>query len=318
VSGKKEKEKRQLERIEQALAALKAPSTSSALTKWYESSLFWGLMGLGVAIVALVIKPSPVMQACLLAVAWLCFCGSCWIVLHGVQSWWIARTVMVLFSVLSLGGLAWMWVSMTGQESPERALLVSQEINELMQFLGPREESQLENLFDFRNMADFNAQWAKKDKAPELVTKEEELVISKYLSGGGGLVDGRFGRLSRAHEGVWDLEEEGSSIAKIATSKRYVENKNKLSQFSASPYLPSDAIRAAVKELDQTVQDDVLLLFDVLNEQLRRDPNNVFYNGDVSSKYGNVTTSAYMRRVTPLKPKADKVAEAVRSYLKIE
>lgn len=44
-----------------------------------ESSFFWGLVGLGVTALSLVIKPPPVFEAVLLLVAWVCLSGSCWI-----------------------------------------------------------------------------------------------------------------------------------------------------------------------------------------------------------------------------------------------
>lgn len=50
-----------------------------------ESSFLWGLVGLGVTALSLVVKPPPVFEAFLLLVAWVCFSGSCWIAFRGYE-----------------------------------------------------------------------------------------------------------------------------------------------------------------------------------------------------------------------------------------
>lgn len=63
--------------MEQALLA--QIRASQGPPPWPESSLFWGLIGVGVGILFFVVPPSPGLRIFLLVVMWLCFSGSCWI-----------------------------------------------------------------------------------------------------------------------------------------------------------------------------------------------------------------------------------------------
>ncbi len=55
-----------------------------------------------------------------------------------------------------------------------------------------------------------------------------------------------------------------------------------------------------------------------MNQRFKEARNNVFQDDDPSSPYFGGVSSYYSERFIRLKPKADKVINAIRAYLKVE
>jgi hypothetical protein len=90
----------------------------------------------------------------------------------------------------------------------------------------------------------------------------------------------------------------------------------KLFQFETSIQLPSD-LRALITDLHKALDDNLNLMITVFNEQYSQNANNIIGDQDNTSPYLGKTTNLYWKEFIPLKPKADNITDAIRSYLKV-
>jgi hypothetical protein len=129
VSEKREKERRLQERrhhalVEEIRAAREAPA-------WRESSFFC-LLGTGIALVTWALDPPLFIQVSALVVAWLCFCGSCWIALRGRKSrivWEVLLSLLISVLIYTLWTYANSGLGLVAKltlEGDERFYLVPQ------------------------------------------------------------------------------------------------------------------------------------------------------------------------------------------------
>ena len=71
-----------------------------------------------------------------------------------------------------------------------------------------------------------------------------------------------------------------------------------------------------MKELRQTIHDNLTLLLDVLNERLTQNPNNILQEEGPGSEYLGATSSVCYDRFIQLKPKAQEVMNQTERYFK--
>jgi len=190
-------------------------------------------------------------------------------------------------------------------------------LNDLQQLIGDKDESELRELFDFPNMLKFNILLTKQRLAPKKTSPAEALETAKYFADGQQMVDIRFGRLIRPSRGELKIIENPGQIVTIGLSRKYLDSKAQLFKFESSAQIPS-GVRNSVSALDQAVQNDVTLIFDVLNKNLKENTDEVFEDQDHGSPYFSVTTNDYWGKLTQLRPKAQAVTDSIRSYLKVK
>jgi hypothetical protein len=100
-------------------------------------------------------------------------------------------------------------------------------------------------------------------------------------------------------------------------TKRYLDAKSELTPFANSVELP-ETITSSVVAFNDTLQADLDLLMDTLNQDLREDHNLIIHDNDSTSPYYHSATNRYWTFFHPLQPKADKVVAAIRAYLKTD
>jgi hypothetical protein len=82
-------------------------------------------------------------------------------------------------------------------------------------------------------------------------------------------------------------------------------------------YLPAEVINA-LKELNNTVQQNVTIMIESLNESLQKDPQNIIRNFDYGSDYYGAASGLYWIKFISLRPVVDKINAAVRSSLNVK
>jgi hypothetical protein len=274
-------------------------------------------LGLGATVVGILLyllsKTPEVVVGCLVAILVL--------LLHPVWNfWWIedatwrrASAVAVLIAALALVG----YVSWPVVPPVPEALFDSQvqELNKLNDFVGGKVEYGLDQMFDFPHILSFAIRTARSRLAPQMFSSPELAEIHRQLYSNDAEVDIRFGQ-PRSANGTYRFDPNPKQLAVIALSPQYFSAKKQLTSFEAEALLPSN-IQNAVADLDRTVSQNATLLFDVLNEEMQRDPNAILFNDDPSSPYSGAAENAYYRAFHRLKPKADAIVEAIRRYLKV-
>jgi hypothetical protein len=223
-----------------------------------------------------------------------------------------------LCSLVLAGCLFLWWLHMPSSAPVPDALINAQlhELHSLNEFLVDKDENALRDLFTFPDTLHFNIKMVKRTIAPTRVTKEDSAKIDKYFVHGNGHVDLRFAQLVRTPQGLNVVKLIPNKVAIIATPAQYATSKNKLFTYESSSELPS-SVRDAVRQFDRTVDDNLTLMFDVLNERLPEDPNNILLDHELESPYWHGTENAYWTRFMLLRPKADNIAIAIKTYLNI-
>jgi hypothetical protein len=212
------------------------------------------------------------------------------------------------------------------QEPISGPLLASQidELKKLSRFFNENtdaapgnNEENLRRLFDFHAMLANNVWFAVRNIRPLDVPPERSAAIDSYFIGAVGLINLDYMSVGTKQNGAYVFSTVPGKIGTLKLPKTYLDSKQKLLDFETSIQLPS-AIRASLKDLDKVIDDNVNLLFLVMNEQLSRNPNYLLGDQDSDGPYLGATTNLYWKRFVPLKPKVDKILDEIRSYLKLE
>jgi hypothetical protein len=75
-----------------------------------------------------------------------------------------------------------------------------------------------------------------------------------------------------------------------------------------------ESVADALRDFDQTVEKDMSLMIESLNDSIAADPNNLIYNDAYNSGWYASASGLYWQKFIPLRPKADIVAKEMRSY----
>ena len=100
-------------------------------------------------------------------------------------------------------------------------------------------------------------------------------------------------------------------------SRQYVYSRSLLRYFETSATIPAP-VRKSLQRFGKTLDQDMVLMFDVLNDNYAQNPNILYLNFDRSTDHFDTIHNDYFGRITPLKPAADKVVASIREYLKTD
>ena len=191
------------------------------------------------------------------------------------------------------------------------------ELTAIEALIGGKDEYHLRREFQLSAILEYNVMDAIGLLRPDRETADQKAEVDRFFAGGNAQVDLRYVSVHRAPNGTITIFPLAGKIGAIHVSKRYVDRKALLSYFESSATIPA-AVRDSLRQIDQTLDKDTRLMFDVLNDKYAEDPNNLYLNFDSSTGYFDALGNAYVDRLIPLKPASDKVIEAIRAYLKTD
>ena len=181
---------------------------------------------------------------------------------------------------------------------------------ELDELFATQGESDLFQMFDFRLMMTTNITIATE------ILKNNKFDWRPYYFNKESLIDTNIaGNDMQRHGGGINLSISKNKVDMIVLPAKYTQNKKLLLRFENSTVLPT-AVIDAVKEFDVAVADNAQLLIKVLNDALQTNPDYYLHYDDMSSsQYWHAIDGMYLPRFTQLRPKADKIREAIRQSL---
>lgn len=189
------------------------------------------------------------------------------------------------------------------------------ELRDLDNFIGKKDEHNLRELFDFNRTVRFNVLLAKHQLAPSRVPQPLLDEMSEVFKGGNGQLERRFVRMKEV-EGTIEFEAIPGTIGLMNTTKRYAEALNSLKEFETSAIMPSD-VKSKITLFRTAVEDNISLMFGVLNGRLSSNKNNLLEAEDPMSKRAYAINNAYWEKFDNLRPRADVIAAAVRQHLNV-
>jgi hypothetical protein len=194
-----------------------------------------------------------------------------------------------------------------------------QDLQALQNLLGTTDESSLRDMFDYPNMLRFNIAEIKRNLAPKLMSENDLRALDAFDQHAQRMISLKYGRLIRPNPDIGPLKvvTDKGQVTMINLSKQYLDAKARLTPFTSSVDLP-EAVTNAVAAFNDTLQANLDLLLDTLNQDLREDPNLIIHDADPTSPYHHIATDRYWSRFQPLEPKADKVVAAIRAQLKTD
>ncbi len=166
------------------------------------------------------------------------------------------------------------------KQVPE-ALLEAQlkELTEIEELIGRQDEYYLREQFQLPEMLEHNVMYVISLFRREGGTTEERAEVDRFFAGGNLQVDLRFVRAGRMPGGTIMVFPRAGKICTIHLSEQYDERKARLGYFESSATMPA-SVRDSVRQFDATLDKDVNLIFDVLNDKYAEDPNNLYLNFD--------------------------------------
>lgn len=200
-------------------------------------------------------------------------------------------------------------------KSPTSDVVISS-LKQLNEFIGGREEPDLDDLFGFPDMIRINMAYAKQCLAPSLLTNDEKNILSTEMATRpwGAMADLRYGKFYTVNHGGLHADDLPGKIKMVYFSQNYLKGRALLANYRLSAEIPPNVV-SRVKDLDDTVENDAKVLLDVINKEAAANPSNLIYETDTNSPFWGVTSSEYWKEFVPLKPKADAVILAIRPYL---
>jgi len=189
------------------------------------------------------------------------------------------------------------------------------EFKEIDEFIGRKNEIELRETFDFPNMLKFNIKLARRNITPTSVKASESEEIDAFFMGGQAMLDARYVKVQRLKRiEVYLIP---GKIGIVNISQKYIQNRGQLARYCASPLLPQEIIQA-LKSLDETVEKNVVLMFDSLNESLSSDPRNILDDDNTASSFWGSASALYWTHFVQLKPKSETINIAIRKALKTD
>jgi hypothetical protein len=232
-----------------------------------------------------------------------------------LSPWITVPIVVVGIGFMVWGAMLWSHRKRDSSNAPQVSAFQSIELQKITEFLGGKDEHELQEQFDFLRFTTIGLRRAKQILAPDSVPQTDSDEIGRYFSDGGqAIFNPNYLHMTQVN-GSPRADPIPGKVGILIVSKQYVASRRQLAEFAASPLVPAD-VQKSIKALDETVVHNSYLMIDVINEQLAQDPNNILRGDDLNSPYSAVTANAYLRRFVELKPKADDVLAKIRAFLK--
>jgi hypothetical protein len=208
-----------------------------------------------------------------------------------------------------------------GNSSAANPLIDAQftDISSLERFVGGKDEYELHELFDFPNMILLNIQLTKARLQRASETKTNVFDMTAYLGNGEKIhlnTEIAGDTLQMSPTGRATLNPDPHRMAMIILTKKYLESKRALFVFEDSVKLPT-AIIESIKKFDRAVEENTSNIHSILDSDLPESPEYFLSYDDDKSKYFGAANESVMKRFIQLKPKADDIISAIRSYLKV-
>jgi hypothetical protein len=246
-----------------------------------------------------------------IGLAWILFI---YIALIHKGSWYFRALFAVFITAFFLFVAYRSYDSSVSVPSP---LLTSQlhELDDLQDLIAGKSEYDLKQTFDFIKMAEFNIALAIKYFAPTEVSAEHLAKINEYFSNGEAVYDLDYCLMAKNTNGASKMIFIPGKLPAINISQTYISNRKKLIKLESSADIPPKIV-TAIKNFDDTMQRNIVILIEVINEKTAEDINNLIYDNDSKSAYFGAISITYNHKVIPLKPKADEIVAQIKLYMK--
>jgi hypothetical protein len=226
-----------------------------------------------------------------------------------------AQTIITLLLV-GLYGIAY-----SRHEDPQTptSILESQlgKLKQLEEFIGVKSEISLRDTFDLPNMVHYNILLGQRDHRAPSISPALSAEIDAYFKNSEQRFRFGYVRITTLPGGTSKVDPMPGKVGRILLSAAYLDSVKKLQEFESSSLLPYD-VRTALKEFDKTIDEDVNLMFEVFTDVVNQGEDRLLGQYDLSSPYFGVLTNSYWDKFINLRPKADNLNTAMRSYLKIK
>lgn len=187
------------------------------------------------------------------------------------------------------------------------------ELQAVGEFIARKDEMALRETFDLPNILAYNIKMVRRGIVPSQVSPSESQQIDDYFKGGQARLDARFMNVQTINHRI-DAHFIPGKIGIINTSSKYIQSRAQLAQYCASPLLPSPVIQA-LNEFDETIERDMVLMIESLNDSLSSDPRNIIENDQVGSNWLLSAWGLYWTHFHNLRPKSEKVSSEIRAAL---
>jgi len=187
-------------------------------------------------------------------------------------------------------------------------------IKEVDKFIGEPDEMSLRKEFGFPEMMDTNI----RSIINNLRRYKRTGVNSHYpIPSGETLIDNRFakGHIQRKGGG-FQMDVDDTTVYFILLPKDYVSSKARLVKMTNSTELPSVIIKS-LKNFDSVIQQNSTHLIEVLSAAMDKDQNLYLEYDNPNSRMVHELDALYLDTFVQLRPEADKVRDAIRSYLHV-
>lgn len=186
------------------------------------------------------------------------------------------------------------------------------ELREVEDFVARKSENELRDTFAFRETLDWNVRLVR-----VRVSGQADPAVDQFFEGGQSRLDvTRVKMTKRLDDGALNFDFIPDRVGLINIPLKYIESRQTLARMASSPRLPTDVIRG-LKKLDETVEENSVTLMSVLDEALQADPTRILNHGKSGTPQYAWVNNAYWHRFRNLKPIADEISAAIRSYLKV-
>jgi hypothetical protein len=168
----------------------------------------------------------------------------------------------------------------------------------------------------FPNVLKYNIAMARRSLAPGVVSQAESPDIDTFFKGGKARMDARYAKVSHVNNRIEVVGNPGQ-IFIINTSPKHLEARDLLMKTYASSKLPTSVV-SALKDFDSTVEKDMTLMIESLNDSLALDRRNILDNDIPSAVNFGSASGLYWSRFAHLKNRAEAINTAIRGYLNLK
>jgi hypothetical protein len=206
------------------------------------------------------------------------------------------------------------WPLLTRSRNPTLLQAQISAFDRIQQFFGSLDESGLRFLFDLPNMLRFNILLTRRDLQKNGFQTNLSTEIDNYFNGGQGRIVARYVNIRNAPSKVFEFEQIPGKIGVLNTSKKFIESRQRLADLLASAVLPTK-VQYALRDFDTTIEQNLELMIDVLNERFSHNPDEFIFAEDQKSPHYGRIVGEYATRFLALGPRAGNIRQAIRNYL---
>jgi hypothetical protein len=203
------------------------------------------------------------------------------------------------------------------QSETDRLVSKSQfeKVSQLAEFFGSKDEHGLRETFDLGNIIQKNINTQIIRIGFIKSGREKEFFYNNYSDNGNFIFWAKEGHFTTGPSGV-HINAGPQDVFFLVTTNKYQLAKKRLVEFINSALIP-ESIKKEVSAFDKVLNDNTELMTRILNEKMHEDENYFLSNMSMGSPFYGVIVSDFARRMTQLKPAADRVLSAIAASWKI-